>query len=1353
MKLMFKKLSFLGFIALLMLGFVGCVTTTTVSELTDTEKVAAVLDGIDLGNVSAVSADLTLSTASVNGVAISWATSNSNVISSTGDVTIPNYTAGNQTVTLTVTATLNDVVQTKTFTVTVTKEAVATFLARAGAAIIIDGADNITANFNLPATSLGAAVTWVSSNPTIASIATTAVDGHYVVTVTRPQSDDGGVNTSITLTATVSIDSQTATVDKSVLVKAEAGSVHVTTIAEGLALALGTYITYEGMTIIGVGTDGFFFTDGTDVLFVYSSAVAAQVVAGGVYNITGGISLYNSIPEVQNIGSNVVKAAVSTADVRNITPTVATISQIIANHTGYTSENPMQFGVYSVTAKVYYDSALGNYGTYLIPSDASTLDKTNALRIYYKSNMSAVSALAGQTVTLTYVVFGYNSGASYLDWYGYFFGTSDDIEVTFADDQTAITAAFDSLTIPLSILEATTLDLPSSLYGVALTYASDNAAVINATTGAVDLTGLTGQVTVTITVTGTRGSGTNTRTFVVKVGETPLSTIASVYTTGIAVNEIIRIQGILTTATTNSAFWIQDATAGLDVYASSTTVQNQLLALIGQKVELIGKKEIYNGLYEITTITSVIVIDAAPTAITPVSLTSVEFTNEGLLPFQGQLISFEGFILTADPVIDATYGNVTFTLLNLTTGKTINVKYDSRVGDKVAVAAALSAFHAGDAVNIVGAILGWSSNKPIVLLTNAVQVVAGTAVTDADFLAFDAMKLPTTLVLDTNYTLPTMTYATITVKTISTELTAYIADGTTQLTVTSPESADAVGTVVFTLTKGTTTLDVTVDVTVKAITDAQKLVADQADLTVALTANEYDSVTLPLLGTKGTTVAWAITSGVATLDGASLTFDRTGANHDVVLTATLSIGTETPVTKEFTVAVTAVTVVTDISTLNAKTDGVWNIPDNTYLYLQATISSLYGTSGSFLQDSLGNGIYAYGLKNLNIGDEVIIYTKVVTYNSCRELTPSVLKATVSTGNTVVVTTMTVAELAAIVTAPYVYAGMVVSIDGLVVDSYVGNYVYLTWTTVDSTVYKLSFNYNNATYGWMASAYPATSVLPAMQFNFYNIYAVTTFNIYNANLTATDQQKVDYEVSKLSTIATTQTANFTLPILGTTGATIAWTSDNAAIAIDGAAATVTRPITGGDVVVNLGYTITLNAVTATGTIAITVTQVPSEPVEGVIYSTGFEAADGFTVSTVYNNTTVLFFGAVGHQWGTYFGTASTTNFIADAQSMQMRYYTSSASSYGYTYTNFTVADITKVVFTAKNYAGVADVIVSYSTDGGTTWTPVQTIDLTTTATEYTVNINSTGNTMIKFELSGTTVADRLTIDTVQIYNVH
>lgn len=160
-------------------------------------------------------------------------------------------------------------------------------------------------------------------------------------------------------------------------------------------------------------------------------------------------------------------------------------------------------------------------------------------------------------------------------------------------------------------------------------------------------------------------------------------------------------------------------------------------------------------------------------------------------------------------------------------------------------------------------------------------------------------------------------------------------------------------------------------------------------------------------------------------------------------------------------------------------------------------------------------------------------------------------------------------------------------------------------------------------------------------------------------------------------------------------------------------------------------------------------------ESVIYTTGFESTEGFTASTIYNNTEIKYAGEVGKQWGTYYGTASTTEPISGSQSMQMRWYSKAPSYLGYTFTNFDLANVTSVSFKAANTSSV-NVIVSYSTDGGNAFINPQTYTLSTTTDTYTYSVSATGefpSVRIKFQMTNATVdKSRLYIDDVAVSGI-
>jgi uncharacterized protein YjdB len=234
-----------------------------------------------------------------------------------------------------------------------------------------------------------------------------------------------------------------------------------------------------------------------------------------------------------------------------------------------------------------------------------------------------------------------------------------------------------------------------------------------------------------------------------------------------------------------------------------------------------------------------------------------------------------------------------------------------------------------------------------------------------------------------------------------------------------------------------------------------------------------------------------------------------------------------------------------------------------------------------------------------------------------------------------------------------------------------------------------------------------------------------------------------------------TVNLSVTYPGNTIEGVTWESSNESVAIVDSSGVVTGVAEG---------TVTITATSSapdnssvTDTHEITVSAA-GELTEQVVYSTGFESSESFSAGTVYNNTSIKYDGPTGSQWGTYYGTASTTSPLAGSQSMQMRWYTSATSNLGYTFTNFDTADVTKITFFAASTYGLK-VTVSISNDGGANWVEGQIFTLTGTSTEYTYNVPiayQTGNLRVKFNITlpdpipgGTS---RLYLDDIKIYGM-
>ncbi|WP_194410793.1 family 43 glycosylhydrolase [Microbacterium cremeum] len=167
-----------------------------------------------LGDLSAVSSDLTLPSKGANGSAITWASSDDTVVSGTGAVTRPAAGADPVSVTLTATLTRGSASETRSFPATVLPLPGSAALAQQDLdAIAIPNPDDIRGNITLPAEgSVNLSdIAWTASPEGV--ITTAAHDGKAPGVVTR-----GTADTAVTLTATV--PGTTATRDIAVTVKA-----------------------------------------------------------------------------------------------------------------------------------------------------------------------------------------------------------------------------------------------------------------------------------------------------------------------------------------------------------------------------------------------------------------------------------------------------------------------------------------------------------------------------------------------------------------------------------------------------------------------------------------------------------------------------------------------------------------------------------------------------------------------------------------------------------------------------------------------------------------------------------------------------------------------------------------------------------------------------------------------------------------------------------------------------------------------------------------------------------------------------------------------------------------------------
>ncbi|GIF40726.1 immunoglobulin-like domain-containing protein [Actinoplanes xinjiangensis] len=174
----------------------------TLAEPVVTTELAADRAALDLGDTSAVTADLTLPATAPYGSKVTWTTGDAAVITSTGVVTRPAAGQPDATATLTATLTRGSLTATKSFTVTVRPALTAAEAVQAAAAgLVVHDIDDVRGNLTLPATGIhGTTVTWSSDRPDV-------IDGTGIVH--RPGAGQGAA--TVALTATVSTGAASAT--------------------------------------------------------------------------------------------------------------------------------------------------------------------------------------------------------------------------------------------------------------------------------------------------------------------------------------------------------------------------------------------------------------------------------------------------------------------------------------------------------------------------------------------------------------------------------------------------------------------------------------------------------------------------------------------------------------------------------------------------------------------------------------------------------------------------------------------------------------------------------------------------------------------------------------------------------------------------------------------------------------------------------------------------------------------------------------------------------------------------------------------------------------------------------------
>ena len=798
--------------------------------LVDAEKVAAAaaleaLYADTIGNeLYEVMEDLDL-VAQINDYQGMWESSNEALVGIDGTVVRPVWTEdGGDTAILTATITVGDdevVVTFFAFVKSLDKTLEQTLTEALAIATAFPVVEGITTNQTFPATityeDVVYNVTWVSDKPQFL-----ANDG----TVTRPAI--GQPDELVTVTVSITVGETTVSKDITFNVFANESGTPMASIGDAIVNAVdGDFIMIPGLLVIGKTSAGLYLADSTGIIYVYDSTVIYSLVnVGDVVDVTGEYDVYYNAPQLRHSAlkpltvtpSNAVGTRPEPIDTLSLTE----ITQL-PTPPGSGTEIHVFYTTYRVTAKVIIDqqeSATSGYNTWLVEPTyegntiIQTLEGTTAksyfaptINIYYATNKAAFADLHGKTVVVDIMMLGYRTDR--LVWYAGFIGTAADIEIQIADDAEAVALAKSQLPsfFNTGYDAPATVDLPSSIAGTTITYASESP-YFDELTGEITIPdGI--QETVTVTATITRGAVTDTLVITFTVGEYPVLTIADalLVTTG-----TVRVQGVVLGLITYRTYAIQDETGTIAVYSSNA----DWMTYIGKEIDLVGTRSAYKGLQQINPTT--VVLGAAVELPPFPNIDAATLDDAGLTPYVSQFVTRTGLEVVS--VTNPSFSNLEVLLKDPVTMNEVKVFWDSRTGDATAIAAHLNSLTPGMNVSLIGIAVNFADYARFTLV-DASQIIEVLYVPETDQekvdqAALELEDLPTEINAATTLTLPLAgSYAT-----------------TVAWTSSHPEVISEAGVVVVPETGVTVTLTATITLNAATATRTFTILVQENILTV-----------------------------------------------------------------------------------------------------------------------------------------------------------------------------------------------------------------------------------------------------------------------------------------------------------------------------------------------------------------------------------------------------------------------------------------------------------------------------------------------------------------------------------------
>jgi hypothetical protein len=631
---------------------------------------------------------------------------------------------------------------------------------------LIADPSNITTGFQVPSNlANGVTATWASANPGVLSFGQPAQNTGLINTVVnRPQNGDGdarfNISATLSIPATLTSGNLTRVWTIQITVKEnEVPELVIENVDDILAIRDVAYdgtlnVTLDDLTIISKSAGDAFAYDGTGTIMIYGGA-APSLVVGSVYTIAGIAEWYYGLWEIT--GSTATLQPNSQAQFPN-KETVDSVDTKVASLVtdgkhlsafGNAATGNFEPIYASLTGKVYMipgDS--GNYNTWILddensvgylPGSASGETKTpaNAFMLYYQTpNFNLIRQYNGIIITIDVIIYTYRSNNHAFAIY--YIGGPNGVNAILTDEQKQTIDA-NALSVPATILEATTLTLPTQgQNGSTIAWTSSNSAIIDATTGVVTIPESAQAVTLTASVTVGQLTAV-VKTFVVVVGlleNTNLGAFDALAANAIAYSEVKVLWKNPSGSSAGKTFVVGDQTGFAYIYNSTALNIN-----VGDFVGLNYKVGVYRGLNQMTEVQVLTPkAEVAPSIPTPTVWDATQATT------WATSAKIYTMYVTFENVIGFQSGNFTNGYLPGFGARQIQLNGSSND-------------LRNQKFNATGFLIGRNSDAPATSITLQVEsVTTATAPTDAEILALATQRYVAPVAnaeLTANLTLPT----------------------------------------------------------------------------------------------------------------------------------------------------------------------------------------------------------------------------------------------------------------------------------------------------------------------------------------------------------------------------------------------------------------------------------------------------------------------------------------------------------------------------------------------------------------------------------------------------------------------